>query len=281
MEAGAGFDRRRQVGAPARGAVVGVEGDDVGGVGAEEERPVGDHRRGFEVAPQLAPPQRVPVLGVPCHQFAPEESAVDAPFVIDRRGDEVGHPLVAGPVRHLPKHLAVAQPHRFRVAVLVDHIGDPVGDRGRELDQRVRVDLPDGLQRRIQQPRLGRQVMRPPRHPPEERPVDEPGVASARGHVLAFGRIARAPAADQGEAQRQGQEDQGQDREDEREPSHLAAEATQPRPPAKERRTGIEPASSAWKAEALPLSYRRVEGSLAGPSPDRKMQDPTGSGAVW
>ncbi len=51
---------------------------------------------------------------------------------------------------------------------------------------------------------------------------------------------------------------------------------------AAKRRTRIELASSAWKAEALPLSYRRRQWSLAGASRIRQnVGTPTGSGAVW
>ena len=46
-----------------------------------------------------------------------------------------------------------------------------------------------------------------------------------------------------------------------------------------ERRTGIEPASSPWKGEALPLSYHRADGqSAANPA---ECKSATGRGAVW
>jgi hypothetical protein len=70
-----------------------------------------------------------------------------------------------------PEDLAVAQPQRLGVGVLVDQVGDAVVDRGRELDQRVGVEGPGDGQRRPQVfERLG-QVLGPLRRAAEERPV--------------------------------------------------------------------------------------------------------------
>jgi hypothetical protein len=193
VEARAGFDRRRRVEGPAGLAVAGVQGDDVSHVGAQVERPVGRHRRGFKVARQLAPPDGAPGGGVAGDHFAAEEGPVDPAVVVDRRSDEVRLAPVARPVLHFPEDLAIPQPHRSGIPVLVDHIGDAAVDRRRELDQRVRVQRPGLPQGRVQQPPFARQVVRPLRHPAEEGPVDVAGIALGGGEVFVFG-AARAAA---------------------------------------------------------------------------------------
>ena len=110
-------------------------------------------------------------------QIAVEEGEEDAALVVDRRGDEgrrAGEAMVGDP---FPEDFVVAQPYRPHVAELVGDIGDAAGERGRELDQRMRVDRPRFAQRRIEVPPFVRQVMGALRHTAEERPVDERGGA--------------------------------------------------------------------------------------------------------
>jgi hypothetical protein len=138
-------------------------------------------------------------------------------------------------------------------------------DRRRELDQRMRIDLPHLLQRRVQQLAFRRQIVRPLRHPPEQRPVDVAGIALGDGDALAF----RAPGiAGAATGKRDCCEDQHQAGESDpssKSAAHreacidgLAAIFTAAGRQFEKRRTRIELASSAWKAEALPLSYRRI-----------------------
>jgi hypothetical protein len=136
-------------------------------------------------------------LGVAGDQRAAEEGPVDAPVVVNRRGDEARLAVVALAQLQFPQHLAVLQPHRFAVAVLVDQVGDPVGDRRRELDQPVRADVPSFLQRRVEHPLVCGQVMRPLRNAPEQRPGDIARRLAGRFALFAF------PAAAGGEQQRE------------------------------------------------------------------------------
>ena len=202
--AGAGFDRAGGVEAPAGLAVGGAQGDQVGGVGAEVERAVDRQRRGFEVRVELADPVFPAGRGVAGGEVAGEEGAVDAAFVVDGGGDEVRRALVAGPDVDFPEHLAVPQPDRFAVAVLVDHVGDPVVDRGRELNQRVRVDRPGLLQRRVERFLVGGEVVSALGDPAEQRPVDivrAGGDFGGRGPGFA---IVRVTAASEQEGEDQG-----------------------------------------------------------------------------
>lgn len=89
------------------------------------------HRRGFEVRVEVALPGGLAGLRVEGDQFV-EEGDVDAPFVMDGRGD-VGRLAGVARIAHPPpEDLVVAEPDRLQVAELVDDVGDPTGHRRRE-----------------------------------------------------------------------------------------------------------------------------------------------------
>ncbi len=102
------------------------------------------------MAGQLALPDLLAGLGVDGDQVAVDVGEEDLALVVDGRGHVGRRARVLRVGDPFPEDLAIAQPHRFGVAVLVDDVGDAVGDRGRELDQRVRVDRPGFAQRRVE-----------------------------------------------------------------------------------------------------------------------------------
>jgi hypothetical protein len=177
--AGAGFDRTRRVELPEQLAVGGAKRDDIRLVVAEVE-PVADHdRRGFEVRSDVRRPLPDAALGVDRDQATVEVGEEDDPVVDHRRG-HVGRDAdvarVGGP---FPDDPAIAQAHRFRIAELVDHVGDAAGDRGWELDQRVGVDRPGSAQRGVEVPARGGKVVGALGDPSEKRPVDQRRLARA------------------------------------------------------------------------------------------------------
>ena len=89
---------------------------------------------------QVALPDHLAGLPVARDQRAVEEGAVDLAAVVGRPGDVDRCPCSFGSIR-VRRDLVVAELDRFAVAVLVDRVGDAAGDRGRELDQRVGVDV--------------------------------------------------------------------------------------------------------------------------------------------
>src|SRR5262249_3937296 len=117
-------------------------------------------------------------------------------------------------------------------------------------------------ERWVELPTLFRQVVRALRHPAEERPVVRPGSRGRRllrGPHTAFVGPARTVAGSAEHPQRQ----HGQDHNP-REQPNLSPHHRSDRPGGyspkrdRKRRTRIELASTAWKAVALPLSYRRA-----------------------
>ena len=179
VEAGAGFDRARRVELPEDLAVGGAQGGDVGLVGADVER--GCRRPSARIRGGSAgrwSTAVLPLLRVDRDQPAVDVGEEDEAAVVDGRGDvgrRAGVPRVGDP---FPEHLAVAQPHRFRVAELVDDVGDAVGERRRELDQRVGVDRPGFAQGRVEGPAV--------------RPAGS-GCARGRGRRAASRRAAGRP----------------------------------------------------------------------------------------
>jgi hypothetical protein len=152
------------------------------------------------VSDQLACPDLLAGLGVNRDEVAVDVGEEDLAFVVDGRGD-VGRR--AGVLRvggAFPEDLAIAQPHPLGIAELVDHVGDAVGDRGRELDQRVGIDRPGFAQRRIERPpgRRGK-VVRALGDAAEERPGDEAGLGWGGGRCLvAAGAAAPCERAETG-----------------------------------------------------------------------------------
>jgi hypothetical protein len=124
---------------------------------------------------QLALPGRLAALGVDRDQVAVDVGEEDLALVVDRRGDVGRRARVLRVGIAFPEHLAVPQPHRLGVAVLVDDVGDATGDRRWKLDQGVGVDRPGFAQRRVQRPLISRQVVSALGDPAEERPVDQAG----------------------------------------------------------------------------------------------------------
>jgi hypothetical protein len=122
--------------------------------------------------------------------------------VVERGGDVRRRAGVLRVGDLFPEHLAVAHPHRFRVAELVDDVGDAAGDGRRELDQRVGVDRPGFAQRRVEALAFGRQIVGPLGDAAEERPVDQGGIARGR---RACASVAIARVATGGERQAAGE----------------------------------------------------------------------------
>ncbi len=119
---------------------------------------------------------------------AVEEGAVDQAAVVGGAGDDRLVALVLRVEREFADHLAIAELDRFAVAVLVDRVGDAAADRGRELDQRVGVDRPGLLQRRVERAvddaSVGGQVVGALGDATEEGPVDVAGFERLRGDLF-------------------------------------------------------------------------------------------------
>ena len=214
---------------------------------------------------EIALPFGCPGLRVEGDQFAVDEGDVEQSFVVGGGGDVGRLAPVLRVAFPFPEDRVVIERDRVQVAELVDDVGDSVGDGRRELDQAVGVDRPVFAQGRIELALVGRQVLGPFRHPAEGRPVDELLPAAVR-RLLRFAAV-RVGAAAGEEAEREHQPPRATNLFAASSAPPIPASALpirhlKPIPGRRERRTGIEPASSPWKGEALPLSYHRARDSL-------------------
>ncbi len=147
---------------------------------------------------QVALPRRFPRAGVDSHQIAIDVGEIDEAPVVDG-GRHVGRRPAEAPVPPaLPEDLAVGEADGAGVAVLVDDVGDAVGDGRWELDQGVGVDRPGFAQGRAQVTPFQRQVVGALGHTSEERPIDQrrsAALAPAPWRFVSFGIAGRAVAA--------------------------------------------------------------------------------------